>query len=52
MKIPILSDIHGNYWALNKVLNDIKSKEIETIINLGDSLNGPLNPKRNFQVAC
>ncbi len=50
MKIAILSDIHGNTWALNEVLQDIKSKKIETIINLGDSLNGPLDPKGTFNL--
>ena len=50
MKIAILSDIHGNTWALNEVLVDIKSKGIETIINLGDSLNGPLDPKGTFNL--
>ncbi|MCP4764311.1 MAG: metallophosphoesterase family protein [archaeon] len=50
MKIAILSDIHGNSWALNDVLEDIKSKKIETIINLGDSLNGPLDPKGTFNL--
>jgi len=50
MKIAILSDIHGNSWALHDVLEDIKSKKIETIINLGDSLNGPLDPKGTFNL--
>ena len=50
MKIAILSDIHGNSWALHDVLKDIKSKKIETIINLGDSLNGPLDPKGTFNL--
>jgi len=50
MKIAILSDIHGNSWALNRVIEDIKSKNIETIINLGDSLNGPLDPLGTFNL--
>ncbi len=50
MKIAILSDIHGNSWALNEVLIDIKSKGIETIINLGDSLYGPLDPQGTFNL--
>ncbi len=47
-KIAIISDIHGNSIALNAVLQDIKTKEIDTIINLGDSLYGPLDPKGTF----
>ena len=50
MKIAILSDVHGNSWALNEVLLDIKAKGIDTIINLGDSLNGPLDPKGTFNL--
>ncbi len=50
MKIALLADIHGNSWALNEILNDIKSKGIDTIINLGDSLNGPLDPMGTFNL--
>ena len=49
-KIAIISDVHGNSLALNEVLEDIKSKGIETIINLGDSLYGPLDPQGTFQM--
>ena len=44
-KIAIISDIHGNSIALSEVLQDIMKKEIDTIINLGDSLYGPLDQK-------
>jgi predicted phosphodiesterase len=43
-KIAILSDIHGNSWALREVLDNIESKGVKTIMNLGDSLYGPLDP--------
>jgi putative phosphoesterase len=36
MRIAILSDIHGNLIALNKVLNFIDKNKINTIIILGD----------------
>ena len=49
-KIAIISDIHGNSWAFREVLADIKSKGIGTIINLGDSLYGPLDPKGTFNL--
>mgnify|MGYP000102431524 CR=1 FL=1 len=35
-KIAIISDIHGNIPALEAVLRDIKSRDIETIYCLGD----------------
>ena len=43
-KIAIISDVHGNRWALEKVLEDIEQHEIYTIFDLGDSLYGPLAP--------
>lgn len=43
-KIAIISDIHGNRWALEAVLKDIREKGIEIIVNLGDCLYGPLDP--------
>ena len=41
----IISDIHGNSLALRAVLDDIKSRDIETIINLGDHFFGALEPE-------
>ena len=43
-KIAVLSDIHGNSWALREVLEDIDRRGINDIVNLGDSLYGPLDP--------
>ena len=41
-RIAIFSDIHGNYYALSKILEDIKNNGIEDIICLGDTIcNGP-----------
>ena len=34
----VLSDIHGNEWALDAVLADIASGGVDTLLNLGDSL--------------
>jgi putative phosphoesterase len=36
MKIAILSDIHGNYVALNAVLRELKGESIDQFICLGD----------------
>jgi len=43
-KYAILSDIHGNSWALKAVLDDIHTKGIKCLINLGDIFYGPLDP--------
>ncbi len=42
--IAVLSDIHGNTWALDAVLADVKRRGITDIINLGDSVYGSLDP--------
>lgn len=41
----VLSDIHGNITALESVLKDIERRGIANIINLGDSVHGPLEPE-------
>jgi predicted phosphodiesterase len=41
----IISDIHGNSLALNAVLEDIHSRKIDKIINLGDHFFGALEPE-------
>ncbi|MBJ8008544.1 metallophosphoesterase family protein [Bacillus cereus] len=43
-KIAIISDIYGNSHALKAVLKDISRRKVEMIINLGDSVYGPLDP--------
>ncbi|MHA2500753.1 MAG: metallophosphoesterase family protein [Candidatus Hodarchaeales archaeon] len=43
--IAVLSDIHGNSWALQSVLEDIEQRGIHKIVNLGDSFYGPLDPQ-------
>ena len=42
--LAVISDIHGNRWALEAVLEDIASRRIDRIVNLGDSAYGPLDP--------
>ena len=44
-RIAVLSDIHGNRWALEAVLEDIRRRGIERLLNLGDVLYGPLDPR-------
>ncbi len=42
--VAVLSDIHGNRWALEAVLDDIRRRGIRAMVNLGDCLYGPLDP--------
>ncbi|KQV54479.1 MULTISPECIES: metallophosphoesterase [unclassified Duganella] len=44
MRIAVMSDIHGNLWALDAVLADIARRNVEVTVNLGDILSGPLLP--------
>jgi predicted phosphodiesterase len=49
-QLAVISDIHGNRWALEAVLNDIKQREIKHIVNLGDCFYGPLDPLGTAQI--
>ncbi|MNC14576.1 Calcineurin-like phosphoesterase superfamily domain protein [compost metagenome] len=42
--IAVISDIHSNKLALEAVLRDIEGRNADLIVNLGDSLFGPLDP--------
>ena len=46
MKISIISDIHGNLPALQAVLAEIDRAGVDIIINVGDTLGGPLESAR------
>jgi predicted phosphodiesterase len=50
MKIAILSDIKSNVYALEEVLKDAKSKNVDVLLNLGDSLYGPIEPKATYDL--
>lgn len=43
-KYAVIADVHGNSLALEAVLRDIRTRDAISIINLGDSLYGPLDP--------
>lgn len=49
MRIAILADIHGNLAALEAVAGDIHRRGADRIVNLGDSLSGPLLPLETAQ---
>ncbi|HTD25299.1 MAG TPA: metallophosphoesterase family protein [Terriglobales bacterium] len=46
LRFAAIADIHGNIWALEAVLADIRSRSVDLIVNLGDHLYGPLDPIR------
>src|ERR1041385_1187280 len=48
--VAVLADIHANVWALEAVLNDLKSQGVFTLLNLGDILYGPLKPRATYEL--
>jgi predicted phosphodiesterase len=49
MRIALISDIHGNLPALEAVVEDISRRSVDAVVNLGDSLSGPLLPLETAQ---
>ncbi len=49
MKLALLSDVHGNLPALEAVLADARRRGADRIVNLGDSLAGPLLPRETAE---
>nr|WP_315398221.1 metallophosphoesterase family protein [uncultured Duganella sp.] len=49
MRIAFVSDIHGNLPALEAVAADIARRGADLVVNLGDSLSGPLKPLETAQ---
>ena len=44
MRIAVVSDIHGNFPALQAVLADISAYGADLTVNLGDLVSGPVAP--------
>ena len=44
LRVAVISDVHGNAFALDAVLNDLRSCAPELIVNLGDQVEGSANP--------
>lgn len=43
-KLAVIADVHGNPFALEAVLRDIKQRNLTWVINLGDSLDRDMDP--------
>lgn len=51
LKIGVISDLHGNCIALNKVIEDLKKENISDIILLGDVvMKGPMQTSETRDV--
>jgi predicted phosphodiesterase len=42
--VAVIADVHGNAWALDAVLADARARGASTFLDLGDTLDGPLDP--------
>lgn len=49
MQIAIISDMHGNCFALDRVLDDIRRQGIEQIVCLGDAIQGGAQPAKTLE---
>ncbi len=50
LNLAVIADIHGNRWALEAVLDNLALWGVERIVNLGDSLYGPLDPAGTAEI--
>lgn len=50
MKVAVLSDIHGNLEALKVTLNDIKKRNVDKIICLGDIIARGHHPRQCINI--
>jgi len=50
MRIAVLSDIHGNVFALKAVLEDLRQRQVDLCVNLGDIFYGPIAPKATYDL--
>jgi len=50
MKFAVLSDIHSNVFALDAVIQDIKRHGVDSTVNLGDILYGPIAPRATYEL--
>jgi predicted phosphodiesterase len=44
MRIAAISDVHGNVAALDAVMADLATQDVDLVVNLGDLLSGALLP--------
>ena len=49
MRIAVVADIHGNDIALEAVLKSASVQGYDCLVDLGDTLSGPLRPLETFR---
>jgi putative phosphoesterase len=48
VRLAVISDVHGNLPALERVLSHLESQSPDAIVNLGDCVSAPLWPEETF----
>ena len=48
LRVAVISDVHGNAFALEAVLNELQAAAPDVIVNLGDQVEGAANPARAY----
>ncbi|WP_407571404.1 metallophosphoesterase family protein [Deinococcus altitudinis] len=48
MRLAVFSDVHGNAFALEAVLQDIRAASPDVLLNLGDQIEGSADPARAY----
>ncbi|MFC3835603.1 MULTISPECIES: metallophosphoesterase family protein [Deinococcus] len=46
MRVAVISDVHGNAFALDAVLDDLRMCSPDAVLNLGDQVEGSADPAR------
>ena len=52
MRVAVISDIHGNYKALEAFLSYIEEHSVDAIIGLGDYVTDSPYPQRTLSMIC
>ncbi|AWN24608.1 metallophosphoesterase [Deinococcus irradiatisoli] len=48
MRVAVLSDVHGNAFALEAVLEEVREAAPDAILNLGDQIEGAADPAQAY----
>jgi putative phosphoesterase len=49
MRLAIISDVHGNVFALRRVIGHLQRQSPDIVVNLGDCFTSPLWPQETFE---
>lgn len=50
MKIAVISDVHGNFHALDAIYKDIKNESVDSVVFLGDLIMSGPNPVECYEL--